>query len=202
MDSPSFKRQVAFKLWIKELLGGTYIKEEGLRPNYVLLANGKKVSRVNLLGVVVSVSTEGMQSLLLDDGTGSIVVRAFEPIEIISKLEPGTIVFIVGRPREFSNELYILPEIIKKVDDATWVEVRKAELGAPKQEIQEPKKEIEVKNEDTEKIVNFVREIDKGQGASIDDITAQFPGCEKLIENLLSNGALFEVRPGMLKVLE
>ena len=36
------KRQIAEKRWIVDLKNGQYIKEEGLRPNYVLLKNNHK----------------------------------------------------------------------------------------------------------------------------------------------------------------
>ena len=52
-ESGNQKRQVAEKIRIKDILGGRYIQEEGWTPNYVETDNGKKVSRVNIIGAVV-----------------------------------------------------------------------------------------------------------------------------------------------------
>lgn len=203
MDSN--KRQTAFKVWIKQVISGTYVKEEGLRPNYVILGNGKKVSRVNLLGTVVSVSTEGMQSFSLDDGTGTINVNAFEPLEKVKNLQLGTMVFVVGRPRQFGNEIYLLPEIVTEIKNQEWIQVRKAELSEIKQEPsqeEKPQEKIEESDNSSEKILSFIKEKDSGEGVSVEEVSAVIPNAEKVIERLLLNGDLFEVKPGKIKILE
>ena len=36
---------------------------------------------------------------------------------------------IIGRPREYMNEKYIVTEILKKVDNPAWIELRKKEFN-------------------------------------------------------------------------
>jgi RPA family protein len=176
---------VAFKLRVKDVLTGSYVRTEGqFEPNYLLVGD-RKVSRVNIIAVVVSSEDEG---IVIDDGTGSISVRMAESG---IKLPPaGTVAIIIGRPREFSSSIYIAPEIVKQLDSA-WLEFRKKELG--KEAV--PKPEI---------VLNLVKSLDTGQGADIDEVIRKsgIPGCQKIIDLLMQEGDIFQVRPGRLKALE
>lgn len=131
-DGESAKRQVAKKVQVKEVLEGRYVKEEGWLPNYVDTGS-KKFSRVNILGVMVDKDSEaepGSSSFVLDDGSGKISLRFFEFPENINV---GEMVNVIGRPREFGSERYIVPEIVKKITNPKWVELRKLELTREKQ---------------------------------------------------------------------
>lgn len=209
MVEEQLKRLTARKLWIKDLLAGTYVKEEGMKPNHIALSDGSQASRVNIVGVVVITGSEGMPTLVLDDGSGRITVRTFEPSERLSKLQVGDPVLIVGRPREFNNEKYILPEIVRKID-VSWFEVRKLELNAsPIAHQPEP---VPIVNEEpvedafilTENVLGIIRSLDGGQGADTDSVINQLNvlDAEKTIRLLLQSGDIFEVSPGKIKVLE
>ncbi len=130
MPEESQKRQVAVKLRISDLLSGRYVVEEGWAPNYVLTKDGRKASRVNLFGVIISNPTVEVnyRSAMLDDGSGNISVRSFDETDMFHGLSLGDAVFIIGRPRQYGNEVYIMPEIVKKVKNKIWIEVRKKEL--------------------------------------------------------------------------
>lgn len=130
MPEESQKRQVAVKLRISDLLSGRYVVEEGWNPNYVLTKDGRKASRVNLFGVVISNPTieVNYRSTMLDDGSGNISVRSFDETDLFHGLSLGDAVFVIGRPRQYGNEVYIMPEIVKKVKNKIWIEVRKKEL--------------------------------------------------------------------------
>jgi len=125
---------------------------------------------------------------------------------------------LIGRPREYGQEKYILPEIIKKIENRGWVDVRKLELK--KQDLQakeikttetkEEKEESveeeiveEVEEEKTgniEKAYNLVKSMDHGDGVDYQEIVEK-TGSEKEIKMLLEEGELYEIRPGRLKVL-
>jgi RecJ-like exonuclease len=204
------KRQTARKLWIRDLLGSSYIKEEGMKPNYVLLQDQSRASRINFFGAVVSVSTEGLPSIVLDDGTGRIIVRAFEENAQLNNLKIGDVIIVIGRPRQFNNEMYVLPEIIRVLPDIKWLEVRKRELAKNPLITAPAKDEVVVEEiiDDSfrlsEQVLNAIRSLDQGQGADtesvIESVGAQ--NAEKTISFLLQNGDVFEVSPGRLKVLE
>ena len=213
-----FKREVAVKLRVSDLINGQYIKEEGLRPNYVLLKDGRKVSRVNILGTVVSVNTDtGYKNIYIDDGTAKLSVRSFEQNAMLEARQVGDIVFAIGKPREYGREIYVLPEIIKPAADIHWVELRALELR--KQPVAEQALEPEIKaagetesvveefvddDGSAKKLLDQIRSLDVGAGAEYETVVSKagIENAEKTLLNLLKNGEVFEVSPGKLKVLE
>lgn len=219
MPSDSVKRLVAQKVSIKDLLQGEYIKEAGWNPNYIITKE-KKISRVNIMAVVLSTSNRidtSYYSFVLDDGTGKISVRGFEKNDVIENLEIGDVVLLIGRIREFGQERYIIPEIIKKIKDQEWIEVRKLELKKSTQtikgkvitrEVEENIKPL-IKEEtimepSSQLIYELIKNLDNGNGVEIDNIikNSKLDNTEEIISNLLQEGEIFELKPGKLKVLE
>lgn len=216
----SMQRQTAFKACISELLNGSYVKEDGWQPNYINTGS-RKISRTNVIGVVISVVEEAsFKNILIDDGTGRISLRLFENAAVESGL--GDIVLVIGRPRSFNNETYIVPEIIKNVDKR-WFEVRKLELQdvpetvqptkAPPQtetvvedSAQETQVEESIVDDESpvDKLMSLIRKLDIGDGAPFDDISreSKLQNCEDYLNRLLELGEVFEVKPGRFKVLE
>lgn len=217
----SQKRQIAYKVKINDILKGEYVKEEGeWVPNYIRVGD-KKVSRVNLMAVVVSkqdLENTNYQNLLVDDGSGKISIRSFEEGISFDNIDVGDFVLIIGRPREYFNEKYIVSEILKKVDEPLWVEVRKLELehkkeakeGISKAESELVGQEDEVKEEEigvsdiNKKIFDLIKEIDMGEGADTQEVITKsdIDEAEDIINRLLEQGEVFEIKPGKLKVLE
>jgi RPA family protein len=194
------RRQIAFKLKIKDIVQGRYVKTDGeWEPNYVLIC-GKKISRANIIGIVVS-NEQG--SAVIEDGSGMIEVRAFEgnPVE---GLAAGDVVLVIGRPREFANAIFIVPEIIRKTASG-WLEHRNLEAAfgllslenaataanpvsgnnaasgyASRSASAQPEsREESVIPSATEEdvvvskadiILNTIRSLDKGDGADIEDV--------------------------------
>lgn len=197
------KRQVAKKIAIKSLLNGQYVKEEGWEPNYVSTELGK-VSRVNIIGTVVMVEQGQTNSYAtIDDGTGQIQIRSFEDNPELNGLQVGNTVLIIGRPREF-NTIYIIPEIIKHIEDMAWVNVRKLELGLSHTitQIQPTPKPTTIEIEDPyEFVLEIIRELDTGMGADFQTVVNRVND-EALVEEMIKSGDLFEIKPGKLKILE
>jgi len=210
----SQKRQVAYKIKINDILKGEYIKEAGeWSPNYIQVGN-KKVSRVNLMAVVVSkgdLENTNHQNLVIDDGSGKISIRSFDENNNFDSVEVGDFALVIGRPREYLNEKYIVSEILKKIEDRLWVELRKLELGNIKDEKETEsvsKVVVEEKVSSGEdintKIFNLIKEIDNGEGADTQDVikNSKVEKAEEIITKLLREGEVFEIKPGKLKVLE
>jgi len=203
-DQKFQKRQTAYKIRIKDILDSKYVKTEGFNPNYLEMS-GKEISRINLMGVVVQKSDVNNNiTLIVEDGTGKISARVFESNVLLDKIKVSDAVLIIGRPREFSNEKYVLIELIKKIDPL-WAKVRKLELGELKDinSLSDKPIEEEIVTSSTNQIVKLIKELDKGHGVSIEDISSEDIGdIDKKIEMLLKEGDIFEVKPGKLKVLE
>src|SRR3989344_7938355 len=204
------QRQTAYKAWISDLLKNEYIVRHGdWEPNYVNI-NGKQVSRVNIIAAVVDKhDTDLVSSATLDDGTGSITTRCFnENTKILKNVKIGDLVLVIGRPRENNNQRFIVTEIAKKLDNPLWVRVRKLELegegNIPKEEIlikeEVAKQTVKEESDDPRKVViRLIKEIDDGNGASVDDIIKKLESNEedtkKIIRGLLEQGEIYENRP-------
>jgi RPA family protein len=225
-------RQTAYIVGLDEVDSSEYIVSEGeWDPNYLLI-RGFKVSRVSIIGVIIAVEHEAekIRSFTIDDGRSSIVVRVFES-EKIPSLEIGDIVLVIGRPRIFNGEKYLVPEIVKEIKDAGWIEVRKKDLErlagkdiikkTPKKEeevIQEPQKSYDKTDEnmvveeiaseeemsEADEIISLIRKFDFGNGADIEELIkhSKSKNAEKLIMSLLAEGEIFEIKAGRVKVLE
>ena len=206
VDAPLQKRQTAYKIRVKDILDSKYVKTSGMEPNYLKIGS-KQISRANILGVVVEKSDmDNYKAITIDDGSGRISARIFDDKIFLSNVEVGDVVNLIGRPREFSSEKYMIIEAIKKTDHA-WAMVRSLELqkndnDSKKSEViqdKEEKVDLSPKN----KIILAIKELDNGDGVLIESVLSKnVDGAEKIIDTLLKEGGIFEVKPGKLKVLE
>jgi len=202
------KREIAQKVWIADIQNGEYTKDdEEWKPNYVLVGQ-LKVSRVNLIGTVVVKEEEGNRALIwLDDGTDKISLRTFEALSMSDKIMVGDVVNVVGRPYQFGQEKYIVPESIKKVDPL-WLKVRHSELKpfnpSPPEIHASVESTAKEEKSGSEQIFDLIKKMDKGDGAEFEQVISESrkEGAEQLIRRLLEEGEIFEVRPGKLKILE
>src|SRR3989344_6803359 len=147
------KRQTAYKLWIASIVSSPFIKKEGeWEPNY-LEFNNSQISRVNLIATVVDkFDNDSYCTIIVDDGSGEIRVRAFkDDVHLLKELKKGEMISVIGRLREYNEEVYIIPEIVNNIDDPNFELLRKIELlksfGKPKFEIQQVKVEPVVYHE-------------------------------------------------------
>src|SRR3989338_6782439 len=105
MPTPQFISPGAVRLTIQNILQGTYVQESEQNPNYLLLENNLKVYRINLFAVVLDLQKSGsLTNILVEDGTGKIVVRFFEEQKSLTRLTPGSVVLIVGKLRMYNQE--------------------------------------------------------------------------------------------------
>ena len=205
MEQQLVARQIAYIVQIKDLVTGKFIKEDNWNPSHVKIGD-KDVSRVNIIGAIISLNDGGnFQNIILDDGTGKISVRNFEKK---AGVNVGEIVLLVGRVREFGNERYIAPEIIKKnVNQGwslVWKELALKGMDEEHEEVNDKKlEEIEFEHPKSyiDKILGRIKEFDDGNGATYESVVKNAHD-EKVISNLLLQGEVFEVKPGRLKVLD
>lgn len=196
------KREIAFKVSITEVLNSPYVKEEGWTPNYLSVA-GKKVSRINLIATVVD---KDESSAVIDDSTGSIMLRTFEDNKWLVKVNVGDCVLVIGRPREYNNEKYIIPEIVKSVS-SKWGLVRKLELSKRKTIIESPVKKVEadlVGENVYESILSIIRNDDNDKGVDVDVVISKsrMKNADTIITSLIERGEIFKIGPGRVKILE
>jgi len=131
-------RQVAMKVRLQDIANGTYVRVNGeWEPNFIQTTDGRTISRANVIGVVVS--EPEMNNFVIDDGTAKVPVRIFNDMKMDAAL--GDVVLLIGRPREFNQQIFIVPEIIKKIENKKWIDYRKLELSMLLKDVVEPKVE-------------------------------------------------------------
>ena len=125
------KRSIAYKCSAVDIHMADFVKQEGWSPNYLRLGN-VHISRVNVIGTVVEKqNNEQNIRITIDDGTASLVIFSFETVYGIGELEVGNVINVVGKPRIYGDEKYVMPEMIKKID-SDWIRVRQLELELQK----------------------------------------------------------------------
>src|SRR3989338_5737482 len=113
-------RLVAYKVWVSDLVTNPYIKMSGeFESNYVEVKE-KQVSRVNIIGTIVSkLESEDKNyiSLVLDDSSEQIRIKTWrEDVKIIKKFNVGECILVIGKVKNYNDETYVLPEIVKQID--------------------------------------------------------------------------------------
>jgi len=127
-------RNPALKVRIKELINGKFLKgsKDELKPNYVIDKFGRKISRVNIIATVIDKFLSfdnSYMTITVDDGSGSIRVKFFgEDVKNNSEIKVGDELLIVGKIKEYNEEIYISPEIIRKVEDLNYISFRRLEV--------------------------------------------------------------------------
>lgn len=211
MAEQEIRRQTAYKCTIATLNKGVFVKKQGWESSYFMTEYGD-FSRVNIIAVIVG---KDENSATLDDGTGQISGRVFDRVEQLEKLNVGDVVIVIGRPREFNNAIYLTIEIIRNIDNG-WISYRKKELtlikkireisNLPKIErkILEPEI-IESTNtiSSKDRMTKLIRDLDKGEGASIDDVIrfSKVANGEELISDMMMRGEVYESKAGHIKLM-
>jgi len=193
------KRNVAFKLRIGDVLKGVPMMDEG---KFLFL----EIVRVNMIANCVDkFIQEGEKqfgSLTVDDASGQLKLKVFgEDVERVKDIMQGDTLQIVGNMREWNGEIYMIPEVVKKVD-ARWLLVRKLEIQeARKDMVSETKGDNSLKNQVLDKIKGAEADGGIDREALVLDVEAAPDAIEVEVKKLLEEGLVYEPRPGRLRYL-
>jgi RPA family protein len=207
MPEGQFKRNIAFKFRIGDLLIGKPIMD-GDRFSFLELGD-RKIIRVNIIGNITDrYESEGDRKYIfftLDDGSGQIKLKCFgEDVLKFKDIIQGQTVLVIGSLRNFNNETYISPEIIKE-EDTRYLLLRKLEI-----EKEKGKKLVPMGREQIvavkDKILGIIKEAEKDGGIEKDkiimdlrDVSSEIINQE--IKRMLEEGIIFEPRPGKIRWL-
>ncbi|MBI2151884.1 hypothetical protein HYU21_04120 [Candidatus Woesearchaeota archaeon] len=147
----SVVRQAALHLTFNEILEGELQLPEN-EPPFLLCTNGIKTQRFNALATIINKEKIGsITNFLMDDGTAVLVARFFEESKNLENLNLGDMVLLIGKIRLFNEEIYLSPEIIKKVSPL-WMKHRFLERSKLNQTatIVEDKPHFEMKEQNVE----------------------------------------------------
>jgi len=125
------KRLTSIKTNIVNIVSGDYVVLPGFEPNYIITKNGVRLSRVRVLATVVDkfLSESGRYAAMtLDDGTDTIRAKAFNAVSMFEPFAMGDLVDSIGKLREYQGEIYLMPEIMRKIDDPNYELLRELEI--------------------------------------------------------------------------
>ena len=207
MPDEQFKRHIAFKLRIGDILFGKPIFN-GERFSFLELGS-RQIMRVNVVGNIVDrYDSEGETKYIfftLDDGSGQIRMRVFgDNIEKFKHITQGLTILVIGVLRNFNNETYIMPEIIKELEPK-YLLVRKLEIE------KEKNKDAKSLGKDQiiavkDKILGAIKNSEEKGGIEVEqlimnlrDITPTIINQE--VQKFIEEGIVFEPRPGKVRYL-
>ncbi len=137
------KRMTAVKARIKSLTSGKFNPAQGFTPGYVMTGTGQRISRVRVLATVVDKfisESKRFASITLDDGTDTIRCKMFNATSIFDSSDVGKIVDVIGKLKEYQGELYVVPELVRAIDDVNWELLRELEIRAAEKKREERRK--------------------------------------------------------------
>jgi len=157
------RRLTAKKVRIVDVATGKYTPADGMISGYVLTSYGMKVSRVRIMATIVNKfmsEDKNFASVTLDDGTETMRAKSFGSTKFFENVNMGDSVDVIGKIREYNDEIYMVPEIVSGMTDPNLESLRRLELV---KQYAEWKKKVELvtKTKEThsspEKILEAVR---------------------------------------------
>lgn len=159
------KRLPAKKVRIFDIVNGKFFpgEKEEMKASYLITPFGEKISRVNLVCMVTDKflsDNENYSSITIDDGSGAIRAKTFkESVSLLRDVVLGNIVLVIGKLKEFNEEVYVNSEIVKRIEDPNYESLRKLEILD--KQIQQKKIVDEIKNlantTSEEELKNYVK---------------------------------------------
>jgi RPA family protein len=202
MEKNQFIRKIAYKTSILELLELQLIEGSQEESDYLLNLNGEKMFRHNIIAIILQKERVGsITTFLVEDGTGNITIRFFESSSIIEEVSIGDVILIVGKVRNYNQEKYFSPEIVKKVSPA-WMKLRSLELGETIVQTEPTKiieNVVEVQEEERKRVqentqTGYVLNQNEEETSILTDIALPFEKITNLINELDDGtGVLMEV---------
>ena len=209
MPEEQFKRSIAYKVRIGDILSGKPIMEN---ERFAFLdLNGLKVRRVNGAGSVVEkYESEGEKKFIfvkIDDGSGQISLKLFgDDIQKIKNLAVGETIVVIGGTRFFNNEIYISPETVS-IQNPKYLLIRKMEIEKAPKVIPPTIETAQAPNSNSlkDKIIEVIKKAESTGGVEVIKIPVQvndsFDKVNKEVQKLIEEGYVFEPRPGMVRWL-
>ena len=178
----------AVKVPIKFLVGGKYEPE-----SFSVQTPVGELSKVHIMGRVVNkfVNSERTYgSITLDDGTETIRVKGFrDKVPLIESIGLGDLVDVIGRVREFQEEIHVVADALMVYDDVRREMLRILEII-----------DILYRQDPKKAVLEFIRQ--KGE-AKLEELEAEFgKETRMLLEELGLEGEIFEPRKGIFQIIE
>jgi RPA family protein len=221
------ERMTAVRASISDITNGLFSSDNG---PHVVSPFGVELRRVVVVGFVVSkFAREGddtgkkrFEGITLDDGSDTIGVKVWgeEEAAILEDVKESILVMVVGRVREYNEEVYLMPEIVKELTDPNFMSLHLMERykailnrsGVSLPESMEQQQELLTSSTPTvsgklaNDIIAYVRLEAPPEGIPLKNIVDYFEkkgqDSEKVqtkVFNLVAEGALNEVSIGQFR---
>ncbi len=207
MVEEQFKRNVAYKLRINDILIGKPIFDQE-RFSFLTLGD-KKITRVNVVAnIVEKYESDGEKKysfFSIDDGSGQIKIKIFgDDVDKFKNFFQGQTVVVIGVLRNWNNEIYISPEIIKE-QEPKYLLLRKLEIEKEQVKNASPIEKNKIKTI-RDSIIEKIKDSESMGGIEIDQIILNLREISPEIINqeikkFLEEGIIFEPRPGKVRYL-
>ncbi len=205
------ERMTARKIRVADLTNGRWVKNEGLEPSFIVTPSGLQVSRARIMGTVVSKfvsEDENFASITIDDSSDTIRGKTFKTVKPLDVIQVGDLVDLIGKVREYNAEIYIMPEIVKKITDPNLEILRRLELIAAAKRMQQgqgPAPQISSSKEDRASLKKKVTEVIESEKSGIayskilEMVNSPETQIESVVNELLEEGVCYEPTPGKIK---
>lgn len=215
------QRMTAKKVRISDLVNGKWVKNEGMTPSFVVTPGGEEVARARIMGTIVSSfasEDESFASITIDDSTETIRAKTFKTTKPLDGLVVGNVVDVIGKVREYMGEIYVIPEIVSRVDDPNLELLRRLEMTRPaglkagkgksgtekgkqKESEKGEKAEKDDRGELKRKVLKFIESGDDGveYGEILENVKGKEIEIESVVNEVLAEGICYEPTPGRIK---
>jgi len=195
------KRAIAYKVRISNIM-----KEDPVfdADRFLYVPYGdKQLIRVNVVANIIDkYESEGEKKYInftIDDASSQMQIKVFgDDVARFQNLNQGDTIVVIGTLRFYNNEVYINPEIIKKIDPS-YLLVRKLELD--KNKTIDKKEILNLRD----KIIEMIKKEDDNGGIEVNKIVMELKNepeiINKEISKLLEEGFIYEPRPGKIRIL-
>jgi RPA family protein len=120
------ERMVAIRASVADIVNGSFGDDNGPR---VVSPEGVELRRVLLVGTIVNqVTGNNFASITIDDGTETIRAKAWgAEADMLQSVSGDMLALVVGKVREYENEVYLVPEIVRGIDNPNIMTLHKLE---------------------------------------------------------------------------
>ncbi len=148
------ERLVAIRALVADIVNGTYDNDEGPR---VVSPQGIELRRVMLVGNVVDqIGNDNFASITIDDGTETIRAKAWgSEANMLQSISGNILALVIGKIKEYNDEIYLAPEIIRELDDPNLMTVHQLERRQTLLRMRGKEVKPKAKTEDTGTLMSY-----------------------------------------------
>jgi len=125
-------RSIAYKVKIEDLVNGKYVRPSETESSYLLTPWGQRILRARTIANVIDKfisEDQNYGTLRIDDGSETIRLKAWrQDVQTLADFKVGDLIDVIGRVREYEGEIYLVPDVIARVEDPNWELVRELEI--------------------------------------------------------------------------